>query len=135
VPFAVAASADDRSVPAAPAQLPQPAQQLDGEHRDQRPADRGWLLTHTAFTLRYAHLYYRGGADSEGGIEFCGDDKPADLDFAYFAFTIGMCFQVSDATIGDRTIRHTALLHALVSFIYNTGILALVLNIAMSQLG
>lgn len=94
-----------------------------------------WLLTHTAFTLRYAHLYYRGGSDNEGGIEFCGDDKPADLDFAYFAFTIGMCFQVSDATINSRVIRHTALLHALVSFAYNTGILALVINIAATELG
>jgi uncharacterized membrane protein len=94
-----------------------------------------WLLTHVGFTLRYAHLYYRAGKDNEGGIGFCGADKPDDLDFAYFAFTLGMCFQVSDATISNRMIRRTALLHALVSFAYNTGILALVLNIVMSQLG
>jgi uncharacterized membrane protein len=94
-----------------------------------------WLLTHVGFTLRYAHLYYRAGQDNEGGIGFCGADKPDDLDFAYFAFTLGMCFQVSDATISNRMIRRTALLHALVSFAYNTGILALVLNIVMSQLG
>lgn len=93
-----------------------------------------WLLTHAGFTLRYAHLYYRGGPDAEGGIELPGADRPDDFDFAYFAFTIGMCFQVSDATITDRVIRRTALLHALVSFAYNTGILALVLNIVMSQL-
>jgi uncharacterized membrane protein len=93
-----------------------------------------WLLTHTGFTLRYAHLYYRSGQDSEGGIDFPGDDKPDDLDFAYFAFTIGMCFQVSDSSISDRIIRRTALLHALVSFAYNTGILALVVNIVMAQL-
>jgi len=94
-----------------------------------------WLLTHTGFTLRYAHLYYRGGPDAEGGIELPGGAKPDDFDFAYFAFTIGMCFQVSDATITDRVIRRTALLHAMVSFAYNTGILALVLNIVMTQLG
>jgi uncharacterized membrane protein len=94
-----------------------------------------WLLTHTGFTLRYAHLYYRGGPDNEGGIGFPGDGPPDDVDFAYFAFTIGMCFQVSDATITNRVIRRTALLHALVSFAYNTGILALVLNIVMGQLG
>ncbi len=73
--------------------------------------------------------------EREGGVGFAGDDKPDELDFAYFAFTIGMCFQVSDATITDRVIRRTALLHALVSFAYNTGILALVLNIVMAQLG
>ncbi len=97
-----------------------------------------WFLTHAAFTLRYAHLYYRGGPGDEGGIEFPHDDedeqKPDDLDFMYFAFTIGMCFQVSDATITDRLIRRTALAHALMSFAYNTGIIALVLNVVMSQL-
>ena len=99
-----------------------------------------WFLTHTAFTLRYAHLYYRGGPDDEGGLEFprdadCAAEKPDDLDFMYFAFTIGMCFQVSDATIKRRLIRRTALAHAMISFAFNTGIIAMVLNIVMSQLG
>jgi uncharacterized membrane protein len=94
-----------------------------------------WLLTHAAFTLRYAHLFYRGGTNEEGGIEFPGGAKPDDLDFAYFAFTIGMCFQVSDASISNRLIRRTALVHGVLSFAYNTGILALVLNMIMSQLG
>jgi uncharacterized membrane protein len=93
-----------------------------------------WLLTHAGFTLRYAHLYYRGGREGEGGIAFPGHAEPDDLDFAYFAFTIGMTFQVSDAQIKHRLIRRTALLHALVSFAYNTGIIALVLNIVMNQL-
>ena len=35
-----------------------------------------WLLTHTAFTLRYAHLLPRGGPDDEGGLDFPGDGKP-----------------------------------------------------------
>ncbi len=99
-----------------------------------------FVLTHTSFTLRYAHLFYRGGRDQEGGIEFPHEDNapaedPDDFDFAYFAFTIGMCFQVSDAEISDRTIRRTALAHAMLSFIYNTGIIALVLNVATSRVG
>ena len=94
-----------------------------------------WLVTHTAFTLRYAHLYYRGGPADEGGLEFPGDDKPDDFDFAYFAFTIGMCFQVSDVAVTDRHIRRTALLHSLMSFAYNTVIIALVLNLVMGHLG
>ena len=97
-----------------------------------------WLLTHTVFTLRYAHLYYRAGLDREGGIEFphAGDEtiNPDDLDFAYFAFTIGMCFQVSDAQVFDRVIRRTTLAHAVLSFVYNTGIIALVLNVATSHI-
>ena len=94
----------------------------------------GWFLTHTAFTLRYAHLFYRSGRKDEGGIEFQQSDKPDDLDFAYFAFTIGMCFQVSDTAITDRGVRRTVLFHAILAFAYNTGILALVLNIVVGQL-
>ena len=93
-----------------------------------------WLVTHSAFTLRYAHLYYRD-ADRAGGIELPGGEPPDDLDFAYFAFTIAMCFQVSDATISGRQIRRTALGHALLAFLYNTVILALALNLIVGQLG
>jgi uncharacterized membrane protein len=95
-----------------------------------------WLLTHTSFTLRYAHQFYRGGVDDEGGIQFPHDDKPEApdyLDFAYFAFTIGMCFQVSDSAVTDRGIRRTVLAHAMLSFAYNTGIIALVLSIVTSR--
>jgi uncharacterized membrane protein len=93
-----------------------------------------WFVTHSAFTLRYAHLFYRDGAH-EGGVEFPGGEEPDDLDFAYFAFTLAMCFQVSDATISGRPIRRIALAHALLSFAYNTVILALSLNVIAGQLG
>ena len=93
-----------------------------------------WLITHSAFTLRYAHLYYRD-ADRKGGIELPGDEPPDDLDFAYFSFTIGMCFQVSDATITSSQIRRTALGQALLSFLYNTIILAFSLNLIVGELG
>lgn len=91
-----------------------------------------WGLTHTSYTLRYAHLYYRDDGNGEGGLTFPCDDgnaAPNDCDFAYFAFTIGMCFQVSDVTIGSRIIRRAALGHALLSFAYNTTVLALALNL------
>ncbi|MFI5306852.1 MAG: DUF1345 domain-containing protein [Polyangiales bacterium] len=88
-----------------------------------------WLLTHSAFTLRYARLFYRDDDEGVGGLVFPGERPPADFDFAYFAFTIGMCFQVSDVTISSPVIRRTVLLHALISFAYNTTILALALNL------
>lgn len=93
-----------------------------------------WFLTHTTFTLRYAHLYYRDRGVC-GGLTFPGDEPPDDLDFAYFAFTIGMCFQVSDVTIEDRFIRRTALIHAILAFFFNTAILALSLNLVLSHVG
>lgn len=89
-----------------------------------------WVLTHTAFTLRYAHLYYRRAGC--GGLEFPGSRRPADVDFAYFAFTLGMCFQTSDVVVSSSRIRRAVLFHALLSFLYNTTILALALNLVFS---
>jgi uncharacterized membrane protein len=44
-----------------------------------------------------------------------------------------MCFQVSDAVISSKQIRGTVLLHAALSFAYNTIILAFVLNLAFAR--
>jgi uncharacterized membrane protein len=91
-----------------------------------------WTMTHTAFAFRYAHLYYRDDTEGIGGITMPGDGAPSFFDFAYFAFTIGMCFQVSDMCVTSRQIRRAVLLHAAVSFGYNTVILAFVLNLAFA---
>ena len=93
-----------------------------------------WALTHTAYALRYAHLYYRDDDDGEGGLEFPGKLDPDGMDFAYFAFTLGMCFQVSDVVITSRPIRRAALAHALLAFLYNTVVVALALNLMLSFL-
>jgi uncharacterized membrane protein len=88
-----------------------------------------WALTHTAFAFRYAHLYYREDAEGVGGVTFPGEQLPAYFDFAYFSFTIGMCFQVSDVCVTSPQIRRAVLLHAIISFTYNSAILAFVLNL------
>jgi uncharacterized membrane protein len=94
-----------------------------------------WLLTHTAYALRYAHLYYRDDDNGVGGLVFPGDEQPDAVDFAYFSFTIGMCFQVSDVTITSRPIRREVLFHGCLSFAYNTAVLALALNVGFGLLG
>ena len=94
-----------------------------------------WTLTHTAFTLRYAHLFYREDSEGVGGIEFPGGGNPCYSDFAYLSFTVGMCFQVSDVTLSSRQIRQAVLLHAALSFFYNTAILAFVLNLVFGRVG
>jgi uncharacterized membrane protein len=90
-----------------------------------------WLVTHTGYTLRYAHLYYRDHGEGTGGLNFPGDAPPAYLEFAYFAFTVGMCFQVSDVTVATRRLRRTVLSHAMLSFAYNTAILATAVNLGV----
>jgi uncharacterized membrane protein len=97
----------------------------------------GWLLIHTTFLFRYAHLYYRDhdrNKESDRGLSFPGNLPPNDLDFAYFAFVIGMTFQVSDVQITAQTIRRLVLAHGLISFGYSTAILALVVNIVSGLL-
>jgi uncharacterized membrane protein len=93
-----------------------------------------WLLTHTAYTLRYAHLYYRDDEEGEGGLEFPGKNDPDGFDFAYFSFTLGMCFQVSDVAVSSHQIRRAVLAHALLSFMYNTVVLAVAVNLVLGFL-
>ncbi len=90
-----------------------------------------WAAVHTTFALHYAHAYYRGARP--GGLQFPSGDKQdhADYwDFVYFSFVIGMTAQVSDVGITDKIIRRTATAHGIISFIYNTALLALTVNIA-----
>jgi uncharacterized membrane protein len=94
-----------------------------------------WAAVHTTFALHYAHEFYRGA--KPGGLQFPnGDtDEEADYwDFVYFSFVIGMTAQVSDVGITDKTIRRTATAHGIVSFIYNTALVALMVNIAASAI-
>jgi uncharacterized membrane protein len=90
-----------------------------------------WTLVHTMFALRYAHFYYDDGATPEkpaGGLEFPSDENPNYLDFAYFSFVIGMTCQVSDVQISSKRLRSLALVHGILSFCFNTVILALTIN-------
>ena len=86
-----------------------------------------WAVVHTVFTLRYAALYYKG---PDGGVDFNEDDKPTYVDFAYLAFTIGMTYQVSDTNLTTKAMRHTALRHALLSYLLGTVIIAATINLA-----
>jgi uncharacterized membrane protein len=91
-----------------------------------------WVFVHTTFALHYAHDYYYHSKAS--GLDFPGDEKPDYWDFIYFSFVIGMTFQVSDVQITSRTIRRTATAHGIVSFIFNTALVALMVNIAASAI-
>jgi uncharacterized membrane protein len=97
-----------------------------------------WLLMHAVFGLRYAHKYYDDDANSAhkhaGGLKFPGDDLPDYRDFAYFSFVIGMTCQVSDVDVTLREMRRLVLLHGILSFGFNTVILALTINTVSSFL-
>ena len=85
-----------------------------------------WFVVHTMFTLRYAHQYYKAPV---GGIEFPGGSNPDYGDFAYFAFTIGVAFAVSDAAVTSQAVRRITLRHSMVSYLFGTVIVGLTINV------
>lgn len=85
-----------------------------------------WLVTHVAFTTRYAHLYFTAGQQP---IDFGHSLPPRYRDFAYLAFTVGMTYQVSDTQISSPSVRQVVLGHALFSFLLGVVIIAGMINL------
>ena len=92
-----------------------------------------WLLVHTIFAMHYAHEYYQDHQTQSdckaGGLDFPEDIEPDYWDFLYFSFVIGMTSQVSDVQITSRSMRRLSLLHSILSFFFNTAIVAMSINI------
>jgi uncharacterized membrane protein len=90
-----------------------------------------WAFTHTMFALHYAHDYYLTAMHGQhGGLEFPGGEAPDYGDFLYFSLVIGTSAQTADVSITNRTMRRTGTLHCVLSFFFNTSLLALGINIA-----
>jgi uncharacterized membrane protein len=89
----------------------------------------GWATIHVLAAFHYAHLHYRGAVP---GMDFPGKDDPDAWDFLYVSFTVGMTAQVSDVALQTRQLRRAVLVHGTVSFFYNTCLLALAVNAAVS---
>lgn len=90
-------------------------------------------MVHTVYVFHYAHEYYDVKDKQSGhlveGLEFPNEKSPDYLDFAYFSFVMGCTFQVSDVQISSRRIRRIALVHSILSFILNTFVVALTINL------
>ncbi|WP_239739830.1 MULTISPECIES: DUF1345 domain-containing protein [Luteibacter] len=92
-----------------------------------------WTFMNTLFSLHYAHGYYGEFGKPHQGLDFPGDEEPDYWDFAYFAFTIGMTFQVSDVQITTRYLRRIGLMHSAIAFFFNVFIIAISVNIAAGK--
>jgi len=95
-----------------------------------------WLLTQVVFTFHYAHEFYRPDSAGAlaGGLVFPEEKQPDYWDFFYFATSIGAASQTSDVAIRARPLRRLVTLHAVISFVFNTTVLALAINIGASLL-
>jgi uncharacterized membrane protein len=91
-----------------------------------------WLLIQTLFAFHYARWYYSripDGTTHRAGLRFPSDKEPDYLDFAYYAFVVGMTSQVSDVMVTTRQMRRLTLVHGVLAFIFNIAILAMSINI------
>jgi uncharacterized membrane protein len=96
-----------------------------------------WTVTQVVFTLHYAHEYYRPSGGTRAfaeGLDFRGDRTPDYWDFFYFATSFGAASQTSDVSILTKPLRRLATLHAIISFFFNTAVLALTINLAASMI-
>lgn len=88
-----------------------------------------WLFVNTTFALHYAHAYHDKQNPKLAGLLFPGGEEPDYWDFMYFAFVLGMTFQVSDVQITNPAVRRFALLHGVLAFFFNVVIIALTVNL------
>ncbi|MEJ1158854.1 DUF1345 domain-containing protein [Prosthecomicrobium sp. N25] len=93
-----------------------------------------WFLVHTTMALHYAHEYY-GEGNMRAGLDFPGDEKDVGYwDFLYFSFTVGATAQTSDVAVVTPGMRKVVLMHGILSFLFNTTILALLINVGAGAL-
>ncbi|GAB3323145.1 DUF1345 domain-containing protein [Hymenobacter humi] len=93
-----------------------------------------WLLVHTVFALRYAHVYFSEDLATDppdylGGLDFPGAPPASYWDFAYFAFVVGTTAQTADVAVSSARMRRLVMLHGLLAFAFNTSIVALTINL------
>lgn len=102
----------------------------------------GWFTIHMMSALHYAHLYWQPDQTNQkdtksarrhrGGFEFPGTPEPAGSDFVYFAYVIGMTAQTSDTSVTTPAMRRVTLLHSIVSYFFNTVLVAAAVNVAVA---
>ncbi|HTT96988.1 MAG TPA: DUF1345 domain-containing protein [Rhizomicrobium sp.] len=92
-------------------------------------APLGWAMLHMMMAFHYAYLFYSEPGKKKGsGLAFPGTEEPGAADFLYYAFVVGMTFQVSDVQVTSTRLRRTTLAHSIVSFFFNTCLIAMAVN-------
>jgi uncharacterized membrane protein len=94
----------------------------------------GWFALNTLVAFHYAYIFYgRKGSQKEGGLEFPDTAEPGVWEFLYYSFTIGTTAQTSDTNLRTTRMRRATLIHSVLSFFYNTAILAMAVNAVISS--
>jgi uncharacterized membrane protein len=98
-------------------------------------APLGWMVLHTVMAFHYADIHYFDDPDVEGDgkdLAFPGGGDPRPWDFLYYSFVVGMTAQVSDVQVLTTAMRRATLLHGVASFFFNTVLIAMTVNAAVT---
>ena len=92
-----------------------------------------WGFIQVMFTLHYAHDYYMAACHGhKPGLAFPDDEDPDYGDFFYFAAVIGTSGQTADVSFVTKPMRRIGALHCVLAYLFNTVVLALLINIGAS---
>jgi len=93
-----------------------------------------WAFIQVMFTLHYAHDYYAAVCHGRpAGLQFPDASPPDYGDFFYFAAIIGTSGQTADVSFVSKPMRRIGSLHCILSYLFNTTVLALLINIGASM--
>jgi uncharacterized membrane protein len=92
-----------------------------------------WSFIQVMFTLHYAHDYYLAACHGhKPGLSFPDDPDPDYGDFFYFAAVIGTSGQTADVSFVTKPMRRIGSVHCILAYLFNTTVLALLINIGAS---
>jgi len=92
-----------------------------------------WAFIQVMFALHYAHDYYAAAVHRRPpGLRFPDDEHPNYGDFFYFAAIIGTSGQTADVAFSSKPMRRVGSVHCILAYLFNTVVLALVINIGAS---
>lgn len=92
-----------------------------------------WAFIQVMFALHYAHDYYaNNSAQHNPGLRFPDSEPPDYGDFFYFAAVIGTSGQTADVSFVSKAMRRLGCVHCILSYLFNTTVLAVMINIGAS---
>ena len=94
-----------------------------------------WAFIQVMFALHYAHDYYADACHGRtAGLQFPDPEPPDYGDFFYFSSVIGTSGQTADVSFVTKGMRRIGSVHCILAYLFNTTVLALLINIGAGLL-
>lgn len=87
-------------------------------------------MTISSYAVRYAREYA-----TKSGFEFPGKERPKFVDFLYLAVQVATTFGASDVSVLTSSARILVTVNSLISFAFNTVVVAVLVSLLVSRTG